>query len=99
MFGLPIGLDEEKTTKHGFDKLELMCRFIKVIEGEQCKEEYALFKLWIRSKLKRHLTAQEELNLAEGIYKYIKSDEGTNERLESMKYLFNTEFLSEPACV
>lgn len=97
MFGLPIGFDEETTTKHGFNKLELMCRFIRVIEGEQCKEEYALFKLWLRSKLKRHLTNQEELNLAEGIYKYIKSDEGTNERLESMKYLFNTEFLVEPA--
>lgn len=99
MFGLPIGFDEETTTKHGFDKLELMCRFIRVIEGEQHKEEYALFKLWFRSKLKRHLTDQEELNLAEGICKFIKSDEGTNERLESMKYLFNTEFLIEPACV
>lgn len=94
-----VSNEAKKPTLHGFDKLELMCRFIRVIESEQCKEEYALFKLWLCSKLKRHLTNQEELNLAEGIYKYIKSDGGTNERLESINYLFNTEFLVEPACV
>lgn len=83
----------ETKTKHGIDKLELMIRFIRVIEGKQSKEEFSLFKLWIRSKLKRNLSDQEELNLTTGVYNYIISNAETKARLDSMNYLFNAEFL------
>lgn len=83
----------ERKTKHGLDKLQLMIRFISVIEGKQTKEEYALFKLWICSQIKRHLTDSENLKLTEGILRHIQSTEGTNERLASMRYLFDAEFL------
>jgi hypothetical protein len=96
MFELPTIFDEEKESKYGIDKLDFMCKFIRVIEGKQVKEEYALLKLWLRYKIKRHLTEREEFNLVGAIHRYVKSDGGTQERLDSMKYLINIEFLIEP---
>lgn len=87
--------DNNETSKYGIDKLDFMVRFIRVLEGEQTKEEYALFKLWLRSKLKRELTNKEEYNLAKCILDYIRSEESSNERLESMQYLFSLKFLIE----
>ena len=81
-------------TKDGIDKLELMVRFIGVLDANNLANEYDDFKSWLNSNLNRKMTNIEEINLAKGILRYIKSDEGTNERLEAMEYLFNTDFLN-----
>lgn len=81
-------------TKDGIDKLELMVRFIGVLDANNLANEYDDFKSWLNSNLNRKMTNIEEINLAKGILRYIKSDEGTNERLEDMVYLFNTDFLN-----
>jgi len=81
-------------TKDGIDKLELMVRFIGVLDANNLANEYDDFKSWLNSNLNRKMTNIEEINLAKGILRYIKSDEETNERLEAMEYLFNTDFLN-----
>lgn len=88
--------DLELKTKHGIDKLEIMVNLISVIEAKpsKCKQELNRFKSFLVEKLKRGLTPQEEIAFMEGMVKYIQSDEATNERLNSMNYLFNLEFLT-----
>lgn len=93
MFNIPLDYDTEQFTKHGIDKLELMVNFISVVESENVKQEFAKFKSLLRSKLKRTITDQEEIDLLEGVCNYIKSDAGTDERSKAMTYLFNAEFL------
>lgn len=99
MFGhIPL-LSEmmEQTTKHGLDKLELMVRFISVIEADASKgkKEFTRMKSWLVEKLKRGLTPQENIALAEGILKYLQSEPMTDERTEAMKYLFDANFLND----
>lgn len=97
MFGAPLhDFDFETKTKHGISKLELMCKFLPVIHGENCEEDFDKFKLWINEQIKRDMTDLEELNMLYGASDFIRSDPGTNERNSAMKYLFNAEFLDEP---
>ena len=89
-------LELEIKTKSGLDKLELMVRFISIIETKKSKvdNEYNRFKSWLVLQLKRGFTPSEEANLMQGILNYIQSDGETNERIEAMKYLFEAEFLN-----
>jgi len=96
MFGAPHDFDFELKTKHGIDKLQLMCKFLPIIHGENCEEDFDEFKLWINEQIKRDMTDLEELNLMYGASDFIRSDPGTNERDIAMKYLFNADFLDEP---
>lgn len=93
--------DFENTTKHGIEKLELMVRFMSVLEiGESTAEkEFNRFKSWMVEKLKREITPQEEFDLMQGILDYVKSDPATNERFAAMKVLFNMEFIKDEASV
>ena len=85
--------DFNDKTIHGIDKLNLMLRFMKVLDGKRPKQDYNRFKSWLVQTLKRGLTAQEDLNLATAIYNYVKSSEATPERIEAMNYLFDAKFL------
>ena len=89
-------LELEIKTKSGLDKLELMVRFISIIETKKSKvdNESNRTKSWLVQQLKRGLTPSEEVNLMQGILNYIQSDGETNERIEAMKYLFEAEFLN-----
>ena len=86
----------QNTISHRIDKLDLMIRFISVIEIKPSKaeKEYNRFKSWLVEKLKRGLTPQEEIDLMQGILKYIQSDAETNERMSAMNYLFDLKFLN-----
>lgn len=90
-------LFEQKTTKHGLDKLSVMCHFIPVIEsnGNSIQKELNRLKSFIVSQIKRGTNPQEELNLMQGILDYVKSDPGTNERTTAMDYLFDLKFLND----
>lgn len=90
--------DLELETKYGIDRLELMLKFISVLKAEKTDVQYHKFKEWIESKINRILTIKEDINLMQGILDYVKSEEGSNERFVSMKYLFNLEYLIEPVC-
>lgn len=98
MFDFSLPFDLETKTIHGIDKLDIMIHFISVIEtkNSKVKSEFNRFKSFLVEKLKRGLTPQEEINLAEGIVKYLQSEQETNERIKAMNYLFNLEFLTEP---
>ena len=87
--------DQERTTKHGINKLELMAEFISVIEGKKVESNYNRFKSWLVEKLQRGLTLGEEERLLKGIVAYIQSEVATNERTKTMNFLFNTEFLED----
>ena len=89
----PFDYDQDRTTKHGIDKLELMVEFISIIQGKKAKKDYNRFKSWLVEKLQRGLTLGEEERLLEGIVAYIQSEVATNERAKSMRFLFDTEFL------
>lgn len=86
----------EQTTKHGIDKMDLMIKFIPILNPEEGKEQEFLsgLKSFLSEKLKRELTPQEEIALLEGILKYLQSEPATNERRNAMKYLFETNFLN-----
>ncbi len=90
-------VDIKYKTKHGLDTLELMARFLSIIETEAKtpEKEYNRFKSWLVEKLKRGIKPEEDINLAQGIINYIQSDPETNERAQAMKYLFNAEFLND----
>ncbi len=96
MFGTYIEMfDMELKTKHGIDKLDVMIRFMKVLNDEKRKKHssYDRFKSFLVQQLQRGLTAQEEVDMVEGMLKYVRSEPGSNERLDSMKYLFELEFI------
>lgn len=94
---IPFNYDLEPKTKNGLDKLELMVRFISVIEAEASKgkTEFTRMKSWLVQQLKRGLTPQEEIALAEGILKYLQSEPMTNERTDAMQFLFEAKFLND----
>ena len=87
----------ENTPKHGIETLEVMVRFLSVLEAKASKgkSEINRFKSFLIKKLKRGLTQQEEIHLLEGIVKYLQSDAATDERAEAMIYLFNLNFLTK----
>lgn len=90
-------LFEDKTTKHGLDKLSVICHFIPVIESNADSIEKRLNRLksFIVSQIKRGTNPQEEMNLMQGILDYVKSDPGTNDRIKAMDYLFDLKFLND----
>ena len=88
--------DDFKTeTKYGIQTLDVMVRFIKILNAKKCQSRLDSFKAWLCSQIKRGITEQENLKLMQGILNYIQSDLGTDERLEAMKYLFELDFLDE----
>jgi len=91
-------VDMELKTKHGIDKLDLMVEMMPIITPETTKKlgnKYNRFKSWLCQKIKRGIDRQEELDLLEGIVKYVQSESASNERLESMDYLFGLKFLKQ----
>ena len=88
----------EEKTKHGIDKLKLMLYFMRVVESKgskQLRSSFTRLKSFICQQIKRGITPHEELNLNQAILDYIKADGGTNERLASMDYLFDSKFLDK----
>jgi len=65
-----------------------------IFESSHIEEEYFKFKSFLVKQIKRDLTPQEDIHIAEGIIAYINSGPATNERTAAMKYLFNLEFLT-----
>jgi hypothetical protein len=91
MFTNYLNLEAER--KHGIDKLDILIHFMPLLEGNKVEKNFNRLKSYIVSQIKRGITKQEEVNLMEGIVKYVQSEPGTNERMKSMIYLFNLEFL------
>lgn len=89
--------DRKMKTRQGIDKLQVMVKFMYVVESEVSKLEGNLnrFKSFLCEQLKRGITPEEELSLLSGIDRYIKSNAGENERLEAMDYLFELKFLKD----
>lgn len=85
--------------KHGLDKLELMCRFLQIVESKKSnvKSDFNRFKSWLVQQLGRGISKREEIALAQGIVNYIRSEAGTNERGKAISYLFEGEWLDQPA--
>lgn len=89
-------LFEDKTSKHGLDKLRLMIRFIPVIECTErgnLDKELNKLKSYLVSQIKRGTTPQEEINLLQGFRNYFNSEPGSNDRTTAMDYLFDLKFL------
>lgn len=88
-------LELEIKTIHGISKLDIIIRFISVIEATPGTAGFRLnrFKSFLVEKFKRGITPTENANLAQGILNYIQSDPGTNERMNAMNYLFELKFL------
>ena len=90
--------DELLRTKHGIDKTLLMLNIMRVVEsksGKQCGSAFDKLKSFICEQIKRGLSAQEDLNLRQGICNYINTDPQTNERSKAMEYLFEAKFIVE----
>jgi hypothetical protein len=90
--------DIETETKFGIDKLELMCKFMKILaieEVDEVKINSSLLdiKTFLAEKIKRELTGEEYLNMLQGIHDYMASDPATNERINSINYLLNLDFV------
>jgi tRNA C32,U32 (ribose-2'-O)-methylase TrmJ len=83
-------------TDSGIDKLQLMLKFISVLDTEEnnAKIEFGKLKSWLYSQLKRKLTAEEEISLLQGILDYLQTEPGTPERMETMNYLFDAKFIN-----
>jgi len=77
----------------GLDALEITVKFLGVIEGRE-NSRYNRFKSWIVQQIKRGLTVQEEIDLAQGIVNYIQSEPATADRKNAMDYLFALKFLN-----
>lgn len=83
------------TERYGIDKLELMVSILNLLDSEENYFDKNLQNLkdLITSKARRAITSEEEINLLEGLKKHLHSEPGSNERTESMQYLFEVEFL------
>lgn len=83
-------------TKHGIDKLELMIKFMPVVEARgsrQINKSLDKLKSFLVEKLKRGITPQENIDLLQGCLDYTRSYAATTERTKAMNYLFNLEFI------
>jgi tRNA C32,U32 (ribose-2'-O)-methylase TrmJ len=83
-------------TASGIDKLELMLRFISILESEkgQTSIEFGKLKSWLYRQLKRKITSEEEVSLLTGIANYIYSAPATPERMNAMNYIFEAKFIN-----
>lgn len=97
MFTIPSFLTQfdGETTKHGINRLDFMIKMLQILEARpsKMKSNFNKLKSFLVQQLKRGITVQEELKLSQGIADYIISDPATNERSQSMEFLFNCEFL------
>jgi hypothetical protein len=92
-FGRP-GADVEDN-EYGIDTLQLMLRFMAVIEGKsKGRGAFNSLKSFLVQQLQRGIEAQEEENLLNGILAYLDSEPATEGRTEAMKYLFELKFLT-----
>lgn len=82
-------------TDSGIDKLQLILKFMSVLDADEVKTkvEFGKLKLWLYSQLKRKITTEEEISLLEGILNFIRSEPATPERMTAMNYLFNAKFI------
>jgi len=86
----------EQKTKHGLNKFSMMVKFILVFESKSSDEfdkKFTELKTWLATNLNKRISDQEELNIIEGIKNYTLSEPNTNDRMDSLKYLFKAEFL------
>lgn len=72
--------------KFNIDTLEIMIALLPVINIEEDKidkinEELDKFILFIQHKIKRNITAQENLLMLQGIMDCVKSEPATDERV------------------
>lgn len=83
--------------KYGISKLDISIYFLTLIEGgKECFDaNYNAVIDFLQTELKRKLTQMEITKMGQGLIAFIKSELGTNERLNTMDYLFNLEFLSD----
>lgn len=90
-------IDMDSTTKHGYDKLDIVMHFMPLLNcdksANKLKSEYNRFKSYLVFLIKRGVTNDEEIKLNEGIIAYVKSDPGTDDRMKAMNYLFGLEFI------
>jgi hypothetical protein len=70
----------EPKTSNGIDKLDLMIEFDKL-------------KHLLTKHIKRNLTAQEELELSQGILNCIESSPQSKERNDAMEFLIEAKFI------
>jgi hypothetical protein len=92
-------VDLETKTKFGIDKLDIVTGLLPVINATTKKTinyELNLFMGFLKVKIKRDISPQENINLLHGITDYVMSEPQTNERSKAMNYLFNLDFLADP---
>ena len=90
-------IDEEYNNSFNIDSLELIIQFMPILDAENTKgmdKKLIRLESYIISKIKRDLTVSENINLLEGLKKYVQSEPATSERLEAMRYLFKLKFLN-----
>jgi hypothetical protein len=85
----------EPKTSNGIDKLDLMIALINFIEAseEKMKDEFDKLKHLLTKHIKRNLTAQEELELSQGILNCIESSPQPKERNDAMEFLIEAKFI------
>lgn len=88
---------EAELRKYGIEPLDMMIRFMFVIESNprDAKQSLNKIKSYLVEKLKRGITPKENIDLLEGILNYLQSEPATNEREVAMKYLFGLKFLQQ----
>lgn len=88
--------EEKLKTKFGIDRMQLMFKFINVIDANDTEmaDNFEKLKQFIRDGIGRDFQGDEYLNFIGGIANYIHSDEGTNERVAAMDYLFEMKFIN-----
>ncbi len=92
--------DTNPNNKHGFDKMEMMFRFIQYFEGiknKSGKDEIELLRVYFQFILHRPLTIQEKINLNQGVVDFFSANENSKERVEAARYLINCDFLQTRA--
>lgn len=85
---------DEWKNDYGIEPLDIMLKFIDVVESKNGKP-LNRFKSFLVCKIKRGISIKEEIALHEAFLKYIESDAGTKERMDSMKTIFALEFLEK----
>jgi len=79
---------DEPKTKNGVDKLDLGLEFLKLTMAINN------FFTWLETEIKRPVIEDERQVFYKAMLLYTQSDPMTNDRHESMKCIFNTEFLN-----
>lgn len=66
---------------------------MKVVSSSVIDKDFDNFVSFASKQIKREINSNERLKLLEGFLNFVKSEEGSNERVNSIEYIVEFNFL------